>query len=68
MVVNLVTLQQKKDESLRSYIAQFNEECMEVPDLMVPTAITTLLKSTRNEFFIWSVLKNGLKTITMLSL
>lgn len=33
MVINLMTLQQKKDESLRAFMTCFNKESVEVVDL-----------------------------------
>ena len=59
----LVQIRQREDESLRSYVAQFNKEALlinEMDEMVLVTAISSGLKE--GEFF-FSVLRDELKTI-----
>lgn len=61
--VNLLGMQQKKDESLKVFMAQFNKECLWVSNLIIFLAIIALLKGIRDEFFNRFLSKNSPKAI-----
>lgn len=44
-------------------MAIFNEQSLEVTDLIVPSAVTTLLRGLKDEHFKLSLSKNSLNTI-----
>lgn len=63
-----MTMQQRKDESLRSFIVRFNEQLVGVLYLIIPLITTALFKGLNDEHFKISLSKNAPKTMMELRL
>ncbi|XP_058080671.1 uncharacterized protein LOC131228834 [Magnolia sinica] len=61
---HLFTIKQKPKESLKEYIARFNEEALQVEDYDDKIALSVVFEGLKEGRFTFSIGKNPLKTLT----
>ena len=59
----LMQIKQREDESLRSYVAQFNKEALLINEMDEMVLVTTISSRLKEREFFFSVLRDKSKTI-----
>ena len=60
----MININQRKDETLRSYITHFNKEALSINETDDKILVATFTNGLRKDKFLFSLYKNDLKTMT----
>ena len=60
----LISIRQREDETLRSYIARFNKEALSIDEIEGKILVAAFMKGLRKGKFLFSLYKNNPKTMS----